>query len=107
VYVIVWEFFVAENARAQFETNYGPQGAWAEFFRRGEGYRGTELLSDVGVAGRYVTIDRWTSKDAYEAFRDRCHEEYEALDRRFQPLTEREEQLGSFLTFEPETRTKA
>jgi heme-degrading monooxygenase HmoA len=107
VYVIVWEFFVTENVRAQFEAHYGPRGTWAEFFRRGEGYLETELLSDVGVAGRYVTIDRWTSKDAYEAFRDRHHEEYEEMDRRFQPLTEREEQLGSFLTLKPESRVKA
>ena len=100
MYVIMWEFFVAENSRAQFETDYGPQGAWAEFFRRGEGYLGTELLSDVGVVGRYVTIDRWKSKDVYEVFRDRHHDEYEEIDRGFQALTEREEQLGSFLTLE-------
>lgn len=107
MYVIVWEFFVAEKAPAQFESHYGPQGTWAEFFRRGDGYLGTELLSDIGVAGRYVTVDRWTTKDAYEAFRDRHQEEYEALDRRFQALTEREEQLGSFQTLEPESHTKA
>ena len=28
-----------------FEAVYGPEGAWAQFFRSGEGYIGTELLA--------------------------------------------------------------
>ena len=35
-----------------FERVYGPEGEWAEFFRRGQGYVGTELL--VVVEGGLV-----------------------------------------------------
>jgi heme-degrading monooxygenase HmoA len=53
---------------AGFERVYGPDGEWAEFFRRGRGYIGTELLRDVETAGRYLVIDRWESAEAYNAF---------------------------------------
>ena len=51
-----------------FERAYGPEGEWAQFFRQGSGYVGTELLRDVEVPGRYLVIDRWETADAYNAF---------------------------------------
>ena len=33
----------------QFERVYGPEGDWAQFFRTGRGYVGTELLRDVEI----------------------------------------------------------
>jgi heme-degrading monooxygenase HmoA len=53
---------------AEFDRVYGPEGEWAEFFRQGRGYIGTELLRDVEAPGRYLVIDRWESADAYNAF---------------------------------------
>ena len=41
-----------------FEEAYGPDGEWAQFFRQGDGYIGTELLHDVEEPGRYLVIDR-------------------------------------------------
>ena len=51
-----------------FEDVYGPEGEWAQFFRSGDGYIGTELLHDVEEPDRYLVIDRWESADAYNAF---------------------------------------
>jgi heme-degrading monooxygenase HmoA len=59
-----------------FEAVYGPEGAWAQFFRSGEGYIGTELLHDVEEPDRYLVIDRWESADAYNAFLAAHQEEY-------------------------------
>src|SRR3954468_24792404 len=59
-----------------FERAYGPDGEWAEFFRRGRGYVGTELLRDVENPGRYLVVDRWESRDAYREFVDEHREEY-------------------------------
>ena len=59
-----------------FENAYGPNGEWAEFFRQGRGYVGTEVLRDVEVPGRYLVIDRWESADAYNAFVAERREEY-------------------------------
>ena len=61
---------------ADFERVYGPEGEWAEFFRRGAGYVGTELLRDVEVPGRYLVIDRWDSREAYQRFVDEHRDEY-------------------------------
>jgi heme-degrading monooxygenase HmoA len=61
---------------AEFEQVYGPDGEWAAFFRGGDGYVGTELLRDVEVAGRYFVLDRWESREAYQAFVEANGEEY-------------------------------
>jgi heme-degrading monooxygenase HmoA len=59
-----------------FEQAFGPEGEWAQFFRQGRGYIGTELLRDVETRGRYLVIDRWESADAYNAFVAGHREEY-------------------------------
>ena len=61
---------------AEFERVYGTDGDWAEFFREGRGYIGTELLRDAETTGRYLVIDRWESADAYNAFVAERREEY-------------------------------
>ncbi len=96
MYVILWEFRVRQGREKEFEEAYGPAGTWGRFFARGEGYRGTDLHRDLAGGRRYVTIDRWTSQAAYETFRDRHREEYEAIDARCEALTEHESPLGSF-----------
>jgi heme-degrading monooxygenase HmoA len=52
----------------EFERAYGADGEWAQFFRLGSGYIGTELLRDVEEHDRYLVIDRWDSADDYNAF---------------------------------------
>ncbi len=95
-HVIVWEFRVRPGLEAEFETVYGPDGDWARFFRRDPAYLGTELLRADAAAWRYVTVDRWTSRAACDAFRSRCKEEYAAIDRRCERLTEQETEIGRF-----------
>jgi heme-degrading monooxygenase HmoA len=60
----------------EFERAYGPNGEWAEFFKRGEGYIGTELLHDVDEPERYLVIDRWQSAEAYNDFLAANDDEY-------------------------------
>ncbi len=59
-----------------FEDAYGPNGEWAQFFRQGQGYIGTELLRDVEEVDRYIVIDRWESAEAYTAFLSEYRDEY-------------------------------
>jgi heme-degrading monooxygenase HmoA len=59
-----------------FEEVYGPDGEWAQFFRSGTGYIGTELLHDVDESERFLVIDRWESADAYNAFLAEHRDEY-------------------------------
>ena len=72
---LVFSYEVVRDA-AEFERVYGTEGEWAEFFRQGRGYTGTELLHDVEASTRYPVIDRWESADAYNAFVAEHREEY-------------------------------
>ncbi len=98
MYVIVWEFRLREGGESEFERLYGPGGDWARLFERAEGFLGLELLRETSARGRYLVFDRWSSKAAFEAFRDHFLTEYEALDRRSESLFDREEPIGAFLS---------
>jgi heme-degrading monooxygenase HmoA len=95
-YAALWEFTVRPDRREEFERHYGPGGSWARLFGMARGYEGTELLNDRSNPDRYVTIDRWTGFEAWQAFRDQYAAQYEALDRECEGLTIREARLGEF-----------
>ena len=100
MYIIIWEFQVKEGHEAEFEQLYGPDGAWVQLFKQGEDFLGTELLRDVGQPCRYLTLDRWRSRAAYEAFQKRWAETYKELDGRCEGLTEQEVIIGSMVPIE-------
>src|SRR6185436_9946408 len=100
MYHIVWEFIAKEGREEKFLDAYGADGAWVRFFRSGEGYISTILLRDVGSKRRFLTIDEWTSKTAYAAFRTQRTKEYQHLDEKCSALTEYEALIGSFVTAE-------
>jgi heme-degrading monooxygenase HmoA len=96
MFVVVWQFEIAEEKVAAFEAAYGPEGAWAQLFRTSPDYRGTELLRDAYIPDSYLTIDRWTSEEAFRAFRKDHDAGYEALDRTCDALTSRETRIGAY-----------
>lgn len=96
VYVIVWEFRVRRGREAEFVEKYGPEGAWARFFRGSRGYIRTELVRDVAFDFRYLTLDYWQSEEEFKRFREQNLAEYERLDKEFEGLTESETRLGAF-----------
>jgi heme-degrading monooxygenase HmoA len=95
-YMIVWEFRPRKGAEAEFEDAYGPQGVWAKFFELGPGFVGTELNRDLKDPSRYLALDLWVSREAYEAFRSAHSAEYEAIDKQCEALTAEEKPLGTF-----------
>ena len=96
MHVIIWEFTVRPESVAAFEAAYGPAGAWVALFRRAPGYLATELLT--AGDGRYLTLDRWTDRAAYAAFRQSTAADYAALDARCESLTAAEREIGTFET---------
>jgi heme-degrading monooxygenase HmoA len=74
VIALVFRYEVREPE--EFERAYGPNGDWAEFFRRGGGFIGTELLRDLEEPERFLVIDRWESAEAYNAFLAANNDEY-------------------------------
>jgi heme-degrading monooxygenase HmoA len=96
MFVVVWQFEVAEEKVADFEAAYSPEGAWAQLFGASPDYLGTELLRDTYIPGNYLTIDRWASEEAFRAFRKDHDREYETLDRASDSLTGRETRIGAY-----------
>ena len=96
MFVVVWQFEIAEEKISAFDAAYGPEGSWAQLFRTSSAYQGTELLRDAYVPGSYLTIDRWASEEAFRAFRKDHDAEYEALDRACDALTGRETRVGAY-----------
>jgi heme-degrading monooxygenase HmoA len=99
MYVTIWEFSVRPGSESEFEKIYGPEGDWARLFAGGAGYQGTEVLRDQEQgderdATRYLTIDRWSSAQAFADFRSKFGAQYEKLDARCECLTTREACLG-------------
>ena len=99
-FTCIWKYEVSVGREMEFETLYGPKGAWARFFEKSSQYLGTDLLRDRGKEPDcvgYLTIDRWQSEDAYRAFLREHPEEYAALDREGDRLTTSETCLGEFV----------
>jgi heme-degrading monooxygenase HmoA len=96
MFAILWQFDIAEEQLGAFESDYGVDGPWAELFARSPDYLGTELLRDAYVPGRYITIDRWKSEEAFRTFRAQHDADYEALDRASDPITASETRIGAF-----------
>ena len=93
---ILWEFHVKGDRAAEFERIYASNGKWAELFKRGQGFIGTRLFKSPEVPNLFLTIDQWESMKDYKAFLTQWKEEYEALDKQCEGLTEHESCLGTF-----------
>lgn len=85
-FVTMWRYRIRTEHVPEFERAYGPEGEWADLFRRDDGYRGTELVRGVNPS-EYATIDRWASAEAHARFVARWKDDYATLDSRFEGLT--------------------
>ena len=94
-HIIVWEFRVRDEASQAFIAGYGSAGDWAKLFGRAEGYVGTELARSVQDRKVFYTLDTWKSRTSYLEFHNRFGEEYKALDKSFEGLTEHERLVGT------------
>ena len=96
MFAIVWEFEARSGSEEAIERINGPDGEWTRFFSTDPEFLGTEMLREEGTR-RYLTIDRWTSRAAYETFCERRRAEYETIDRSLERLTEKERKIGAFV----------
>ena len=95
-YLLIWQFRIKSEFQHQFEKVYGPDGDWAEFFRKDANYFGTDLVRDAKDQNKYITLDYWASQSAYEEFRRRHAEAYKQIDEHCEQMTEEESALGAF-----------
>jgi hypothetical protein len=93
MYVRVWEYEVPAEQVGAFVAAYGPEGAWAELFRHGTGYVGTDLFCEAGGGGRFLTVDRWVDEESWVRFLRTFRDQYEALDTQLEGLAATERPL--------------
>ena len=100
MYLILWEYRVAAERVEEFEALYRPDGEWNGLFHGSLGYLSTTLWRDHRAQGRYLVSDRWTSPEAYEAFKREHGEAYRELSERGRRLYRSESELGRFTVVE-------
>jgi heme-degrading monooxygenase HmoA len=98
LFVIIWKFIPKRGLEKQFEEVYGPHGLWIELFSKTNDYLGTSLLREVDSENIYLAVDRWNSKETYDAFKLRFFEEYHLIDLQCKQLTQSEEFVGAYKT---------
>ncbi len=94
MFVTLWEYEVKPGYEKRFEKVYGPEGEWAELFRKDGNYQETRLLRDSARPAIYLTVDFWKSRRGYEEFVKHHNAEYKRLDAVFGKLTLWERQIG-------------
>jgi hypothetical protein len=81
----------------RFEKVYGLDGSWVRLLAQDESYIGTELTHHLKGLRSYVTLDFWTSQEAYNGFRQQHLAQYKPLDWKCGELTESEQEIGGFV----------
>ena len=64
MFLVLWEFDVKPGSDERFESVYGPDGEWAQLFRRDPAYHCTLLLRDPFRDRTYVTCDFWEIRES-------------------------------------------
>ncbi len=93
---VLWQFRAKPDRIEQFEHDYGPDGVWAQLFRRSPQYERSVLLRDPTQEAWYIVIDIWQDEASYEAFKKEFHDDYQTIDRQCEALTLEEKPLGIF-----------
>lgn len=92
---VLWQFRVKPEKVEQFERDYGPDGVWAQLFRRSPQYERSVLLRDPAAQeATYIVIDIWQDEASYHAFKQEFHDEYQRIDQQCEALTLEEKPLG-------------
>lgn len=98
MFLALWEFEVKPGCLDRFREAYGPQGAWVWLFRSDSAFIETRLLHDSHQPEKFVTLDFWQSRAAYQSFKELNRSSYVELDKECANLTTRETMLGEFET---------
>ena len=96
MFLALWEFEVKSGCEERFQSVYGADGDWARLFRTDPNFLETRLSRDPMQTDKFVTLDFWGSRSAYESFKELNHAAYLKLDRACQALTNFERCLGYF-----------
>ena len=96
MYTIIWQYEINPAYRSEFEQLYGQEGGWVKLFKESEDFIETEFLQCQEDEERYVTIDKWKSREAYLDFKSTHANAYSALDSEADDATNSESLIGTF-----------
>lgn len=66
--IILWEYQVKADREAEFKAIYASNGAWAELFRKGKGFLGTQSFHSGTVKPLHDRRDQWETINDYQTF---------------------------------------
>ena len=95
-HIRVWSFQPAPGREGEFAAAYSGDGVWARLFGQAEGFVGTRLLAPEEAGGRWLTLDEWQSRDAFDRFQQAQGDAYRTLDEELAGLTADERFVGAF-----------
>ena len=95
MFSVIWTYTVPEPHREAFREHYCENGSWARLFTKGEGYLHTEFYQDADHPERFLTIDRWRSRQDYDRFFEQHRDLYLDLDKECESLAEDEELVAT------------
>lgn len=95
-FTYIWEYRVAREYIEQFLRAYKPGGTWTQLFDDADGYIRTELYRDRSDDTRFVTIDYWESAAAWDDFRTKRSEAFDAVNSVCETYTLSEREIGRF-----------
>jgi hypothetical protein len=93
VYFLPWRFWPVVGRENGLGRSYGHSGGRA---RRSAAATATSARNCSGGSRECLTLDRWASCAAHEAFRARWNSGCRRLDHRLEELDEEEARLGTF-----------
>ena len=95
-HVRVWRFEPVPGREAEFAAAYAGDGPWAQLFEQADGFVSTTLLAPDERGGPWLTLDRWRSRAAFDAFQQAQGSAYRTLDAALAELTADERFIGAF-----------
>jgi hypothetical protein len=76
---------------------FSPDGIWARFLRRAEGFVATEVKGEPPDTGQYRVRDFWSGHRGFEVYRERFSEGFAQFDRQIvDELIEKQEFVGAY-----------
>ena len=105
MFLVLWEFEVKSGCREGFQFAYGPSGDWAQLFATDPNFVETHLLQDSSSSNKFLTLDVWQSRRAYESFKKSHQAAYAAIDKNCERFTIHEQYLGDIENFGAQTNS--
>ena len=92
----IWQYDVFEKENINFIKAYKSDGDWVHLFKKADGFIETELIHDIEHPTKFITIDKWRTKESYYQFKAMFKSDYLKMDKQFEDFSKSEIHIGYF-----------